>query len=493
MGVWITTSESHDTQITLVDLDESKVSTYQSSFDTNNKVALLGCRKLLAHATLLVHRDNNLVGLEVGRLGIVLIGHPHAGTSGSNRLGSAHIRKDDMPIKLASFVDPLGRSIEVGPTAHHTLPSLLGSLLPSPHKRVVDGSIEGNNRERRNLGKSIKLIEEEGKHTVGDRARLINGDRNVGNAIDLDTRMDTRITLVNTLDGRRLVTTLRNLHEIAEHLPPIHGDFKLFHDSLALLGGNRAPIVGLGARLHGILQSFLQTLLCNLVCGVIHPIGLIGPTGVIIEGIGLTATVTTIVGLAIGLIALALTILRIGLLLLFLLLFESFKVEFCRLAKRKVSERTNARNASNLGDIGKVGIDRKITSDIPHFGHALGRHTTRNVIVNKVIELVTKNVGTFGIRKTHEESGIVGKLKLTGILVHSHTSGRNGGSSCLVHTTRKSGIERLGLQEPINVHIKVEIHFGLSLRGSRVIADGGLDRAMVAHTLNVSRCRELCQ
>jgi hypothetical protein len=81
------------------------------------------------------------------------------------------------------------------------------------------------------------------------------------------------------------------------------------------------------------------------------------------------------------------------------------------------------------------------------------------VLKNKVIKLMAKNVGLFGIREALKERAVIKHLKLLGLLIDTHTSGRKRGRSGLIHIARDSRIERLVLQKAVNVHIEVKGHF----------------------------------
>jgi RecB family exonuclease len=71
-------------------------------------------------------------------------------------------------------------------------------LLPSVNLGVVNASIKGNNREFCDLRERIKLREKRSKKLVRNGARLIDGDRDLGGASGLLTRVNVLKTLVDT-------------------------------------------------------------------------------------------------------------------------------------------------------------------------------------------------------------------------------------------------------------------------------------------------------
>ena len=413
---------------------------------TNLIHLLRGCQEVFQPLnspipTLLADRHHNLISLEVGASGVLLVGHPHARAGRRNRLRGLHIGKDDMTVKVV-FVDILGRSIEVRTAAHHALPNMPLALLPDVDEVSVHASIKGNDSESRKIRKFVQFSKEQSEHIVTNATALVDRDSDVCDTIDLLASMDARKPLVDTSHGAGLIATLARLDEVSQHLTPINRRIQTLHNLLTNVSRDGTPIVTTVCLLSSLLHSLLKSLLGNFVGSIVHSAVLLAPTAMVVHRIGHFAATVTIALLA---------VLRLKL----LIFLEHFKILLGGKTLGVLLKRLDSRDASHFGNVRKMGVNREVSRDVPHLRHTLTRKATRHMLVDNVPEFVLKHIGTLSKRKPKEKLGIVNHLKLASLLVDADASGRNRGAGGLVDETRHNTKKRLLAKKEIRFSINV--------------------------------------
>jgi len=387
--------------------------------------------------TLLADRHHYLISLEVGTSSVRLVTHPHTRASRSNRLRCLHVGKDDVTVEVA-LVDVLGRSIEVRTTAHHTLPNVLLTLLPDVDEVCVNASIKGNDRERREISKFVQFSKEQSEHFITNATALIDRDSDVRDTIHLLASMDAREPLVDATHSAGLIATLARLDEVSQHLTPINRGIQTLHNLLTNVGRDGTPIVATISLLSSLLESLLKTLLRDFVSGIVHTAVLLAPAAMVVHRIGRSLT-------------LALAVLGLKL----LIFLEHFKILLSSKTLGILGERPRPRHTSHFRDVRKVGVNRKVSRDIPHLRHTLARKATRHMLVDDVPKFVLEHIGTLSKRKPKEKLGIVNHLKLTSLLVDADASRRNRSARRLVDVTADNAEKRLVTQQQVRFSVDI--------------------------------------
>jgi len=277
-----------------------------------------------------VERDRDLVGGEVKLA--TLAEDPATFDPRGTRLGALAVGEDEHavpPSPVLRVVGEAGGSLEVGSAAPDPLDVRVGTLLPLDHVLLGDGVVEGKDRDGDPLRQRCKFAEEEGEHRVGDGARLVDGDEELGGVASLLARVDVGVTLVDALHRRGGVAPLQATDEVAEDVAPVDDSGHRLADLLAEVGRDVSPSVCLGIglphrtfdclgdlTLH-LLAKFLWDLLPTGV--VVHRVQPVLATGAGCTRVGMVVTLAVV---AAGLVTGSLLIPRRSLLVT--LLFSAF-------------------------------------------------------------------------------------------------------------------------------------------------------------------------
>ena len=120
-----------------------------------------------------------------------------------------------------STVDIIGWRIEAGATVEDALTLAALAFLPDINLVLCHSRVEWNDSEGGEAGQAVQLRIKSCQHIVRDRARLVNTDSDVSDALDFAPWMNLRVPLVKTSRRGALVRALRAIDEPSKDLAPV--------------------------------------------------------------------------------------------------------------------------------------------------------------------------------------------------------------------------------------------------------------------------------
>ena len=155
------------------------------------------------------------------------------------------------------FIYILGRSIEASATARNALGFARLSLFPNKDLILSHLGIKRDNGKLCDFCQLVQFREECGEHPIIYRSALIDTNCDLCVATNALTRVNARITLVQTTRRTALVRPLRSLNKVTKHLAPVNASGDTVHNVTTHAGRDATPIACffsfLGCLLDGIL------------------------------------------------------------------------------------------------------------------------------------------------------------------------------------------------------------------------------------------------